>query len=252
MREIPFLCTMKAFRFIWALWGFVVFIHSLIIVTILYAVIFISKGKKADITAHRLSRAWGWYLLFLFGIRLKVYGKENLNPETAYIFISNHQSQLDIPVASRTTANTFKFLAKEELTKIPLLGYIIKRLYITVGRDNWRDRALSMKKMQESLDKGVSVWIYPEGTRNKTDKPLGELFPGAFQLAAHTGRPIAVCTITGTGKLLPPGELFLMRPGLVKCYWEIPFTILGKSTADVNSAMEKVKGMMEGRLREGY
>ncbi len=235
-------------RFLWALWGILVFIHSLLIVIILYFIIFIGKSKKTDEIAHRLSRIWGWYLLFLFGIRLKVYGKEKLNPNTAYIFISNHQSQLDIPIASRTTPNTFKFLAKEELTKIPLLGYIIKRLYITVGRDNWRDRALSMKKMQENLENGISVWIYPEGTRNKTDKPLGDLFPGAFQLAAHTGKPIAVCAITGTGKLLPPGELFQMQPGLVKCYWETPFTIPGKSAADVNSTIEKVKKMMEDRL----
>ena len=235
-------------RFIWALWGMLVFVHSLLIVIILYSIIFIGKGTKTEIAAHRLSRVWGCYLLFLFGIRLKVYGKEKLGPNTAYIFISNHQSQLDIPVASRVTQNTFKFLAKDELTKIPLLGYIIKRLYITVGRDNWRDRAMSMKKMQESLEKGISVWIYPEGTRNKTDQPLGELFPGAFQLAAHTGRPIAVCTITGTGKLLPPGELFRMQPGLVKCYWETPFTIPGKTANDVNLAIEKVKGMMEGRL----
>jgi len=235
-------------RFLWALWGILVFIHSLLIVILLYFIIFLGKSKKTDETALRLSRIWGWYLLFLFGIRLKVYGKENIDPNTAYIFISNHQSQLDIPVASRTTRNTFKFLAKEELTKIPLLGYIIKRLYITVGRDNWRDRALSMKKMQENLENGISVWIYPEGTRNKTDKPLGDLFPGAFQLAAHSGKPIAVCTITGTGKLLPPGELFQMQPGLVKCYWETPITIPGKSATDINLAIEKVKKMMEDRL----
>lgn len=228
----------KIFGFIWALWALIFFIFTLLIVTPLYLIIFLIGGKKAERNAHKLSRAWAAVLFFFFVVRLKVHGKEKLDPAATYIFVSNHASQLDIPTCALATDNFFKFLAKEELTKIPLLGFIIKKLYLTVSRQDKKDRARSMEKMILALKNNVSVWIYPEGTRNKTNRPLKEFYDGAFRLAVDSKHPIAVLTIVGAKKLLPPGEIFHFLPGVIHAYWSDPVEIT--ETTEAQALKEEV------------
>ena len=219
-------------------------IISLLIVTPIYVPIFLIGGKKATKPAHILSRLWARWVLFFSGTWLKVYNRDLLDPKQTYVFVSNHQSHLDIPACAVSTNHTFKFLAKEELGKVPLLGYIIRKLYIMVDRSSLRARVLSMQKMEKTLADGVSVWIYPEGTRNKTNEPLGPFFDGAFQLAIASQRPVAVLTIIGTGKILSSGQLFQLRPGRVKAIWSEPIQTKGMGKNDIPTLREMVKSRM--------
>lgn len=232
----------KIFGFIWAVWGIAFFIFTLLIVTPLYLFIFLIGGENAEQNAHKLSRSWASVLFFFFVIRLKIHGKEKLDQNATYVFVSNHASQLDIPTCALATENFFKFLAKEELTKIPLLGFIIKKLYLTVSRQDKTDRARSMEKMINSLKNNVSVWIYPEGTRNKTNRPLKDFYDGAFRLAVDSKKPLAVLTIVGTKKLLPSGELFQFWPGVIHAYWSEPIIIT--ENTDAVALKEEVKAIM--------
>ncbi|MCX6353085.1 MAG: lysophospholipid acyltransferase family protein [Bacteroidetes bacterium] len=242
---------MQIFYFIWAVWGMLVVIHSLIIVTPIYAIIFLVGSKNSGAIAHQLSRIWAAYLMFLFGIRIKVHGKENLSKGQTYIFVSNHNSQLDIPVCALTTQHFFKFLAKEELTKIPLLGYIIKNLYITVSRGSVRDRVKSLDKMKEALAAGICVWIFPEGTRNTTAFSIAPFQEGAFHLASKTGVPVAVCTIVSTRKILPTGGGFRFKPGRIDCYWASPFFVAKEDDLKTVSARvsDEMRQEFEGKKR---
>src|SRR5688500_11520050 len=92
-------------------------------------------GKRAPHAAHVWSRTWAKFLAVFLFLRLKVEGKEKIDPQQTYVFVANHRSQLDIPLYALACRNTFRFLAKEELTRIPLMGYVIKRLYLTVNRE---------------------------------------------------------------------------------------------------------------------
>jgi 1-acyl-sn-glycerol-3-phosphate acyltransferase len=239
----------KTLRFLFALWASLAVLVSLLIVTPLYTFIFLTSGKRAGQTAHKLSQLWGRYVLLVTGIRLRVHGREKLDPEETYVFVSNHRSQLDIPLCACATSHYFKFLAKVELVKIPLLGYIIRNLYITVGRKSLRDRVASLNKMKEALEDGASVWLYPEGTRNKSNEPLGPFFDGAFQLAIMSGRPLAVLTIKDTGRHLPAGELYQLIPGKVQAWWDEPNPTQGLTKADIAGLREKVKSLMLGHLQ---
>lgn len=89
-----------------------------------------------------------------------------------YIFVSNHTSLLDVPFCAIVTPVTFRYLSKEELTKVPLFGYIIRKLYLSVNRKDEVSRARSLEKMKQSLQDGISIYLFPEGTRNKTNEPL--------------------------------------------------------------------------------
>jgi 1-acyl-sn-glycerol-3-phosphate acyltransferase len=232
------------FYFILALISAIAALISLLIVTPAYALIFLLGGKKAAKPAHRLSRVWAEYVMFFSGTWLTVYNRELLDKNQTYVFVSNHQSHLDIPACAASTGHIFKFLAKEELGRAPLLGYIIRKLYITVDRSSLRARVLSMQKMEKTLNEGISVWIYPEGTRNKSKEPLGPFFDGAFQLAIASQKPVAVLTIIGTRKILPSGEFFQLHPARVKAYWSTPIATVGMGKEDVPRLREQVRTVM--------
>ena len=156
----------------------------------------------------------------------------------------NHTSQLDIPLFARACVNTFRFLSKIEVTKIPLMGYIVKRIYITVDRKKREDRVRSVEKMKYSLlTESVSVVLFPEGTRNRTEQPLIDLKDGAFRLAIDTQLPIAVLTILNAKEFIPAGK-FELKPGTIRGIWSEPIETMGLTEKDVPMLKEKVRQLL--------
>lgn len=238
-------------KFFWALWGLVFFAFTLLVVTPLYIMVFlIMEEKKGERVALRISRGWAKSLMVAYLVRIKVHNREVLEPGRSYVMVTNHRSQLDIPVCAVASRHCFKFLAKEELVRVPLLGFVIKRLYVTVSRKSGRDRARSLEKMRNALKAGISVMIYPEGTRNRTGEPVKSFYDGAFVTAIKSGRPLAILVIKGTGELLPPGEVFRFSPGTVHCYWEQPLETTGMTSRDVSALKQKTREIMINRIME--
>ncbi len=151
----------------------------------------------------------------------------------------HHRSMLDIPAYALASKNTFRFLSKAELARIPVLGFIIRNLYITVDRKNKNDRARSMEAMLQSLRDGVSIFICPEGTRNKTTAPLLEFRDGAFRTAIAAQVPLAVLTVKNAENLLSPLRPIELRPGTVELIWSNPIPTKGMTMDD----LEKLKAM---------
>jgi 1-acyl-sn-glycerol-3-phosphate acyltransferase len=215
----------------------IVFAFSFIIVFPLYFIIFsLYKNPKATIIAHqKISRPWARSLFPAFGIRIIVKNKHLLDPNKTYVFISNHRSQLDIPALAVATNHTFRFLAKSELMKIPVLGYVIRKLYISVDRSDKAARARSMESMLNSLRENISVSIYPEGTRNKTAAPLLNFHDGAFRLAITAQVPLAIMVVINSDKLLSPLKPVELSPGTLICKWTTPIDTTGMTINDLES-----------------
>ncbi len=208
----------KALGTVWAAWCTLVFVHSLIIITPIYAVLYAVRPSNVHALGHKISRIWGRYIFFLMGISVKTIRRQPLGAGP-YVFISNHSSYLDIPAAARAVSLTFQFLAKAELARVPFFGYNIRNIYIMVNRDSPRSRAESFARMKAALKEGRSIWLFPEGTRNQTSSPLGTFEPGAFQLAAKTGYPLGIWVFHGAKKLMPPQAGFWMMPGTIKAIY---------------------------------
>jgi 1-acyl-sn-glycerol-3-phosphate acyltransferase len=228
------------------LFGFyavLIVILSFFIVIPCYVIIFSFMSKdKAPIQGHKISRFWASFLFACFFIRLDIKGKELINPKQPYVFVCNHRSQLDIPLFARACVNTFRFLSKEEVTKIPLIGYVVKRLYITVDRKSKEDRAKSVVKMQDSLLKEkISVVLFPEGTRNRTLEPLIDFKDGAFRLAIETQMPIAVLTILNSGDFSPAHKFMQLKPGTLRAIWTEPIKTTNMTAKDVPHLKELVR-----------
>ncbi len=243
--------VVRPLRFIFALWAGILFILSLLLVVPCYFFVFSLYPKdKAPHVAHKISRSWTKILFVLFLIRVKVRNREFIDAGQTYVFIANHLSLLDIPAYAFSCRNTIRFLAKIELTKIPLMGYIINHLYISVDRKDKEARMQSMERMKSSLKEGVSVFICPEGTRNKTDQPLLDFRDGAFRLAIESQLPLVVLTIRNTEKLLSPFKLLSLSPGTIYCTWSKPIETKGMTEEDLPRLKEIARELMLDCLKE--
>jgi 1-acyl-sn-glycerol-3-phosphate acyltransferase len=234
---------------LFAVYAIIVVIASCVIVIPPYLIVFNFFPKKsAPYIAHKLSRFWAKFLFTFFFIRVKVKGKDLIKPEQAYIFVCNHCSQLDIPLFAMACRNTFRFLSKIEVTRVPVFGYVVKKLYITVDRKDRNNRVVSFNAMRKSLlEEKISVILFPEGTRNRTEQPLLDFKDGAFRLAIDTQLPIAVLTIYNTKEHLPTGK-FEMKPGIVNAAWSEPVETKGMTLDDIPMLKEKVKNILLANL----
>ena len=226
----------KVAKTIFGIYGVIMFFVAMFISCCFYVLIFMFVDKsKAPHIAHRLiSRRWARSLFVFYGIRLVVKDKELLDQKQTYVFMSNHRSLLDIPGIACSTKHTIRFLAKVELMKIPLLGYVIRKLYVPVDRKNKAARAKSMENMMNSIKEGISVVIYPEGTRNKDNiNPLLPFHDGAFRLAIQSQVPLAILAVKNSENLLSPVNAFQLSPGTLTCQWCKPISTIGMTQDDL-------------------
>jgi 1-acyl-sn-glycerol-3-phosphate acyltransferase len=145
----------------------------------------------------------GSILMWLIPIwKINIEGRKKAIRGTTYVIISNHQSILDILLLN-CLRYRYKWISKIENKNLPVLGSYIKMAdYITVNRGNEESKAEMLEKSYNCLKRGISIMIFPEGTRSP-DREISFFKRGAFQLAIQAGVPILPVLIDGTGGILP-------------------------------------------------
>lgn len=158
-----------------------------------------STKEKAEAYRDRVVFNWANFTIKIIGLKVNVVGKENI-PKEACVFISNHQSILDIPVLFYGAHRVMGFIAKKELLKVPVIGYWLKVAHcVPIDRENVREAIKVIQIGSENLLKGDSMGIFPEGTRAK-DGIMKPLKKGSLKLATKAKAPIVPVTINGTYK----------------------------------------------------
>ena len=114
-----------------------------------------------------------------------------------------------------TIRGQFRPLAKKELLKIPVFGWVTKATCVVVDRNNSESRKKSIGFLKKILGFGISILIFPEGTQNRTNNLLQPFRDGAFRIAVDTQQSIMPLAVVGAKGLMPPGTLQL-KPGLIK------------------------------------
>ncbi|HVA98647.1 MAG TPA: lysophospholipid acyltransferase family protein [Bacteroidia bacterium] len=235
----------RVFKTLYGIYGLLFFIASFAIIVPCYFFVFTFLPKKqAPFLGHKISRFWSKFVYFFIMIRVKISGMEKINPSETYVLIGNHQSQLDVPIYALACKNTVRFLAKAELTKVPLFGYIIKKLYVTVNREDKNDRYKSIETMKHTLNEKISIFLCPEGSRNRTSEPLLDFKDGAFRLAIDAQIPLAVLTIIDSKKHHSPLRPLELLPGTIKAVWETPIETKGMTQDDVPKLKEMARQLM--------
>lgn len=164
--------------------------------------------------AYNITKTWAKFVLAVSRIKVTVQGSYNIRSDRSYIYMSNHQSNFDIPVALAYLPFKFRWVAKAELFKIPIFGNAMHRVgHINIDRSNRRAAFKSLKKAAKNIQEGVSVLIYPEGTRSK-DGNIGPFKNGGFVLAVESRAPIVPVIIHGTWPIMSRDKI-IVKPGNV-------------------------------------
>lgn len=199
---------------------------------------------KAAQVIQRGFQVWmGIYLPMVF-CRVTHHGRSHFKTGKNYVVTINHNSLADVPVSSPGIPGINKTLAKIEMAKIPVFGYIYSSGSILVDRSNNRSKAESFFAMVDALKKGYHLCLFPEGTRNKTDKPLGPFFDGAFKVAIKAQKPIIPALIFGTKHILHPTKKYWAWPNQIEFHFLPEVSVEGMKTSDCEGLQSKVYAMM--------
>ncbi len=198
----------------------------------------IARGSLERSTVDERARWFGRRVIDLLDIDLHSRGAERVPPGRAYVYMSNHQSHLDIPMLYATLPSpTIRMLAKKELFRIPFWGQGLRAAeFIEVDRSNHMRAIQSIEQAARLLRDGVSIYLAPEGTRS-LDGRIGKLKKGGFHLALETGAPIVPVAIRGTIDILPRGGKVMQKGKRVDVTIGAPIDVAGR---DLPSLMEEV------------
>lgn len=170
----------------------------------------------------------------LLEVDLHVTGAERVPPGRAYVYTSNHQSHLDIPMLYASLPSpTLRMLAKKELFEIPVWGKALRAAeFVEVDRKNHARAIESITRAADLIRDGVSVWLAAEGTRS-FDGKIGPLKKGGFHLATATQTPIVPVAIRGTIGILPRGTKAMQKGKRVDVTIGAPIPVEGRSLDDL-------------------
>lgn len=163
--------------------------------------------EKMDISSLHIVQ-WALNRInIICGIKLTVLGKENLPTDQAVLYVGNHRSYFDIILSYTLMPGLTGYIAKDDLEKVPLLSTWMKRLYcLFLDRDDMKKSLKTILKAGEQIKAGISMVIFPEGTRNKGEE--GSLLPfkeGSLRMADKTGCPVIPMAISNTGSIIHKG-----------------------------------------------
>jgi 1-acyl-sn-glycerol-3-phosphate acyltransferase len=199
----------------------------------------IARGDLPRDSVDERARWFGRRVVDLLDIDLHVRGTERVPADRAYVYMSNHQSHLDIPMLYATLPSpTIRMLAKKELFRIPVWGRGLRAAeFIEVDRGNHSRAMKSIDYAAKLVRDGVSIYLAPEGTRSR-DGMIGKLKKGGFHLALGTGAPIVPVAIRGTMDILPRGSRVMQTGRRVDVTIGAPIPVEGR---ELESLMAEVR-----------
>ena len=223
---------------------FVVLIVSTIILGIVaLTILFTTKNPNLG---HYIARLWGLIQIKATGTKVIVRNKEYVNPKETYVYMANHQSWFDIFVLLAYVPGQFRWLAKEELYKIPIVGQAMRLIgYIPIDRSNRVKAFESLAKAAERIRAGASVMIFPEGTRSR-DGVLQPFKKGGFILAIQSKKPILPISISGSYRIMRKGS-WMVHPGEITVTFHPPIPTEPYSIDD----RDQLIALVEKAIRRG-
>ncbi|MBA3648232.1 MAG: 1-acyl-sn-glycerol-3-phosphate acyltransferase [Chitinophagales bacterium] len=233
------------------LWAYYYFLIFTLIFLVLYPAFLILLSKEKWFPEVNWLRVVWARILFLFtGIIYEIRYEKILDRSQTYIFCPNHFSYIDIPMSALVVKRNWRFMAKTELSTIPVLNIFFKRLDITVDRRNLRESYKANQKAGESLDEGINIVVYPEGTIGSHQPELERFKNGPFRLAIEKQVPIVPVTMADNGKILfVDGWKMYGRPGIARVFVHSPVETHGMTMADLPMLKNKVFTLIDHQLK---
>jgi 1-acyl-sn-glycerol-3-phosphate acyltransferase len=222
-----------------------IYLYTLIMGSISLCVSFFDPAGSLQ---HWCAREWARMICVTVGARVRLHGAEHIRPGESYVFLSTHQSYMDIPVMLGYLPAQLRIAAKKEVFGIPFLGWHMRRAgHISIDRRSRVDAIASLRRAATGIRGGICAFLYPEGTRSR-DGSLQAFKKGGFKLAMQSGVPIIPVTIIGTREILPR-DSFIFRPGPVEMYIDAPIPTADLTDEDLDPLMQTVRAVMLKRIK---
>ena len=200
--------------------------------------------RKYAITLNRWWAILFWRLSF---IPVKQVFRSKLDTSTQYVFCANHTSFLDIPLVG-LCKNKFVFVGKSSLAKVPLFGYVFKKIHISVDRSSLKSRYRILKGAGDAINHGISLVMFPEGGTESNPPNLDPFKDGAFRVAIEKQIPIVPVTIPYNWIILPNNRgLMVYRRTSIVIYHE-PIPTEGLIVDDLASLKAQVTRVISSEL----
>jgi 1-acyl-sn-glycerol-3-phosphate acyltransferase len=183
-----------------------------------------------------------WTRIFKSGnARVLRRGAHHFEAGQPYVVMTNHSSLLDIPALMAAIPGSMRMVMKEEIKRVPLWGHaLVASGFIPVDRKNREKAIAQLQRAKEMLNKGVSVWISPEGTRARDGK-LAPFKKGGFHIAMDLGIPIIPGWIEGAQEIIRPDQFGVVPDGQVRITFGKPIATAGRSKEDLEALMTEVR-----------
>lgn len=209
--------------------------------------IFTSFFTRTGNPVHKVARMWARSIMFASRIKVTVNGLANIDPTQSYVYMSNHQSNFDIPVLLAYLPVQFRWLAKAELFKIPIFGRAMRGAgYIKIDRYNQESAFESINEAARKMKNGVSAMIFPEGTRSR-DGNIRSFKKGGFVMALNAGVPIVPIVLKGTWTIMDKSSL-IINTGEVSLNILAPIATTGYTRETKDDLIKSVRAV----IREGF
>ncbi len=239
---IPFL------RRVHTAYGFVIFsiLFLAIFPFLLIPILFPSQFRLIGI----LNRLWARSLFTLVFLPYRVEVRGDLDRRRQYVFCANHFSYLDIPTMGLTPINTI-FVGKSEMERVPLFGFMYRKLHITVDRASLKSKFNTVVNSRQALDEGKSLVIFPEGGIISSEPPRMTRFKdGAFRVAIEKQIPVVPVTIPRNWIILPDSSKLILHRGTIVIVFHEPIETKGMTQDQIPELRERVYKTIESELRK--
>lgn len=241
--------VLKPLRWLYCIYALLLFIAGMLLV-LPFVVVFSFYGPvRGGNLIYKACLVWDRAWITLVGMRhVEVPGPEP-EPGKQYVFVANHISYLDIPVILLVVRRrAFRVLGKAEMRNIPIFGYIYSRAVVMVDRSSPDQRSKSARELIGILRQGISVFIFPEGTFNETDRALKAFYDGAFRIAIETRTPIKPILFLDTYERMHYSSIFSLNPGRIRTVFLPEVSVDGLTMEDLPLLKGQVFRMMEEAL----
>ncbi|MBQ7657454.1 MAG: 1-acyl-sn-glycerol-3-phosphate acyltransferase [Butyrivibrio sp.] len=226
-----------------------IFLVIFLIVSLPMQLVLFIMHKFNDEKARKASLAivsWAFnVILFIGGIKRIVIGEDNVPKDEAVLYVSNHRSIFDIVVTYPRVPGRTGYIAKQESMKLPVISFWMVYLdCLFLDRSDIRKGLEMVLTAIDKVKNGISIFIYPEGTRNKTDQPLGEFHKGSFKIAQKSGCPIVPVVVNHTRDCFENHMPWIKKTTVVIEYCE-PIRIKELDKEDQKNIDQYVKNIIE-------